>query len=109
MWLQVVTEPLLGLFPSMASFFFLHIVHRKGPSHRLDAEEMIGPPLFDKPSAGDSSVWHTAHFKSPVSVFEGRYFPNLHFKTSTKTDNQYLKFSVNPLNMDKSLSVSILG
>lgn len=81
----VVTEPLLGLFPSMASFFFLHIVHRKGPSHRLDVEEMIAAAsLLDTTSLGDWSIWHTAHFNSPVSVLEGTSFPNLYFQNTNK-------------------------
>lgn len=43
---------LLDLFPSMASFFFRHVVQRKGPSQGLDAGEKKGPEFTDKPSAG---------------------------------------------------------
>lgn len=44
---------LLGLFPSMASFFFRQFAQRKGPSHGLDAGEKNGPEFTDKPSLGD--------------------------------------------------------
>lgn len=47
-----VTVGLLGLFPSMASFFFRQFVQRKGPSHGLDAGEKNGPEFTDKPSPG---------------------------------------------------------
>lgn len=43
---------LLGLFPSMASFFFRQFVHRNGPSHGLDAGEKKGPEFTDRPSPG---------------------------------------------------------
>lgn len=44
---------LLGLFPSMASFFFRQFAQRKGPSHGLDAGEKKGPEFTGKPSVGD--------------------------------------------------------
>lgn len=41
----------LGLFPSMASFFFRQLAQRKEPSHAFDAGEKKGPEFTDNPSA----------------------------------------------------------
>lgn len=47
-----VIVALLGLFPSMASFFLRQVAQRNGPSHGFDAGEKKGPELTDKPSLG---------------------------------------------------------
>lgn len=47
-----VTVCLVPHFPSMASFFFLQFVQRKGPSHGFEAGEKKGPEFTDKPSLG---------------------------------------------------------
>lgn len=47
-----VTAGVIGLFPSIASFFFLQLTQRKGPSHGLDPGEKKGPELTDNPSLG---------------------------------------------------------
>ena len=47
----MVIVGLLGLFPSMASFFFRQVVQRKGPSHGLEAGEKKGPEFIGKPSS----------------------------------------------------------
>lgn len=47
-----VTVCELGLFPSMASFFFRQFVQRNGPSHGLDAGEKKGPEFTDRPFPG---------------------------------------------------------
>ncbi|CAL1407519.1 unnamed protein product [Linum trigynum] len=49
-----VTVCLLGRFPSIASFFFRQLVHRKGPSHGFDPGAKNGPELTEKQSPG---VW----------------------------------------------------
>lgn len=71
---------LLGLFPSMASFFFRQFVQRNGPSHGFDAGEKKGPEFTDKPSPGGWSTWQTAQRKMPEFLLSGKSLPSLHFK-----------------------------
>lgn len=47
-----ITVGLLGIFPSMASFFFRQLGQRKGPSQGFDPGEKKDPEFTDKPSVG---------------------------------------------------------
>lgn len=78
---------LLGLFPSMASFFLRQVAQRKGPSHGLDDGEKKGPELTDNPSLGCWSAWQIAHLKSPEFESRGKSLPSLHMVQREHVNN----------------------
>lgn len=85
-----VSEGLLDLFPSMASFFFWQFVQRNGPSHGLDTGEKKDPVFIDKPSPEGWSAWQTAQRNIPEFVLDGKSLPNLHFKKTDFKCHRYM-------------------
>lgn len=76
--IYALTAGVIGLFPSIASFFLRQLAQRKGPSQGLDPGEKNGPELTDKPSPGSWSTWQIAHLKSPEFDSRGKSLPSLH-------------------------------